>query len=142
LRPAAYVFAAGALLLLLLGGAGALLGRLTLRRLHRRGPDITRFDPRGGRALRRCYRRVLFACALHYYVVLPLMGLLVAGSVAGALHGYLDSGQLPIIVSVVMLLFGGILLFGVIEAAFLRPRERRNDEVLDLEANPSLSALL
>jgi Zn-dependent protease with chaperone function len=41
-----------------------------------------------------------------------------------------------------MLLFGGILLFGVIEAAFLRPRERRNDEVLDLGANPSLAALL
>ncbi len=142
LVPMCIALAVGSALFLALFAAGAALSWVTLRRLRATAEDLARFEARPGRALRVLYRRVLLACIGYGYVFLPLMGVLVAGTVAAALQVFVAAGTLRVGLAIALLLVGGFFLFAVIEAAFLRPRERPPSEILDLGENPRLERLV
>ncbi len=142
LRPMSVALAVGSALFMALFTGAVAFGAATRRRLHATLGDLARFDRRGGRRLRVAYRRVLFAAIAYGYVFLPLMGALVAGAVAAALHAFLAAGTLRVGVAIVLLLVGGFFLLAVVEAAFLRPRERPPNEVVDFADNPKLHAVV
>lgn len=142
LFPMALALAGGSTLFLSLLAFGALLSGATRRRLRASREDLASFESRHGRALRAAYGRVLFACIGYGYLFLPLTGVLVAGGVVAALRVFVAAGTLRVGLAIALLFVGGVFLFALIEAAFLRPRELPPGEVVDLGENPRLGRLL
>jgi Zn-dependent protease with chaperone function len=137
-RPAGWIaigWVAGLLVLLM---AGVLLSRAAMAAARRipaaRTGQVVGLDA----VLRRVYRGVLWVSCAYYYVSLPLILLLVAGSAGAIVYASFAVGRIPVKLLFLVVVVAVVTIGAVLKSLAVRGRDEDPGERIDPKDHPKL----
>ena len=117
-----------ALALVGLCALGAVLSRLTLREVQ--AANVSLRVNTGEHRLRRVYRLVVNVAGVYYYLSLPIIIVLVVGTCAGIIYGFLVIGQIPIKLTLVLVVGALVTVWAMIKSLFVKVKTEEPGRVL------------
>lgn len=117
---------------------GSTLSKLTMRTVENY-QSTGQFEASGGeRLLRSLYRVVVAVTSGYYYISIPFVILMVVGAVGAIFYLFLTIGQIPIRLSLFIVLGGLYTLFTVVRSLFVLNKNEDPRRVLRREEAPRL----
>jgi len=121
---------------------GVILSRLTLRsvrRIERSG----QFElSTGEKIVRFLYRLVILIASIYFYVSIPVLILLVLGTVAGIFYLFFIFGRIPLRIALIVGLIALYTLYAIVRSLFVRIKFEEPGRPLQRDEAPALWSLV